>query len=75
LLIHDKMMHSSWNGREVSAFFSISGVLLGGIVFITIFLRGNVLTQSELSLLPFGGKWVKIAERIKSKKESDRRIE
>jgi O-antigen/teichoic acid export membrane protein len=68
LLIHDKIIFSSSSGREVSAFFSISGVLLGGAVFITIFLRGNVLTQSELSLLPFGSKWVKVAERVKIKK-------
>ncbi len=42
--------------RLLSAFQSLSGVVLGGFVYVFLVLRGNVFKEKELLTLPFGSK-------------------
>ncbi|HEO8421943.1 putative polysaccharide biosynthesis protein [Niallia sp. FSL W8-0635] len=44
------------NDRIKSAIQALSGVMVGGIVYVFLVLRGNVFRESELSLLPLGSK-------------------
>lgn len=42
--------------RIKSAIQALSGVIIGGIIYVVIVLRGNVFKEKELSLLPLGSK-------------------
>ena len=44
------------NDRIKSAIQALSGVMIGGIVYVFLVLRGNVFKERELSLLPLGSK-------------------
>lgn len=42
--------------RIKSAIQAVSGVVIGGIIYVALVLRGNVFKEKELSLLPLGSK-------------------
>lgn len=44
------------NDRLKSAIQALSGVMIGGIVYVFLVLRGNIFKERELSLLPLGSK-------------------
>ncbi|MFC7787257.1 oligosaccharide flippase family protein [Rossellomorea sp. GCM10028870] len=58
LRIYDTLLDKGMPERELSVLFSLGGVCIGGMIFLIVFLRGNVLTREEISFLPFGSKWV-----------------
>lgn len=44
------------HNRIKSAIQAVSGVVIGGIIYVVIVIRGNVFKEKELSLLPLGSK-------------------
>jgi O-antigen/teichoic acid export membrane protein len=64
MLLYGMVLTAGMPDREMAVFFSLGGVLIGGAVFIVVLLRGHVLSQEELSFLPFGSKWVRLMEKI-----------
>lgn len=44
------------HSRIKSAIQAVSGVVIGGIIYVVIVVRGNVFKEKELSLLPLGSK-------------------
>ncbi|MEH6907227.1 polysaccharide biosynthesis protein [Bacillus sp. AFS006103] len=50
-------------GRTEAAFQSLSGVIIGGFVFLLIIIRGKVFREEELALFPFGSKLIKLIAR------------
>ncbi|CAI9389707.1 polysaccharide biosynthesis protein [Niallia sp. MER TA 168] len=46
------------NNRIKSAIQALSGVMIGGIVYVFLVLRGNVFKEKELLLLPLGSKLI-----------------
>ncbi|WP_231893370.1 putative polysaccharide biosynthesis protein [Rossellomorea aquimaris] len=70
LQLYDTLLSKGMPERELSVIFSLGGVLLGGVIFLVIFLRGNVLSKDEISFLPFGTKWVWLMNKIQKKNET-----
>ncbi|MEH7076687.1 putative polysaccharide biosynthesis protein [Neobacillus drentensis] len=50
-------------GRIEAVFQSLSSVILGGLLFLLIMIRGRVFREQELSLFPFGSKLIKLMAR------------
>lgn len=46
------------NNRIKSAIQALSGVMIGGIVYVLLVLRGNVFKEKEILLLPLGSKLI-----------------
>ncbi|WJV30488.1 polysaccharide biosynthesis protein [Rossellomorea sp. AcN35-11] len=53
--------------RELSVLFSLGGVSIGAILFMMVFLRGDVLSKEEVGFLPFGSKWVRLMNKVQPK--------
>jgi polysaccharide transporter, PST family len=51
--------------RLMAAFFSLTGVSAGAMIYLYITLKGNVFTSKELSILPFGEKLMSISKKMK----------
>lgn len=64
LQIYDTLLDKGMPERELSVFFSLGGACMGAIIFLIVFLRGNVLSREEMGFLPFGSKWVRIMNII-----------
>ncbi|WP_374055369.1 oligosaccharide flippase family protein [Rossellomorea sp. FM04394] len=64
LRIYDTLLDKGMPERELSVLFSLGGVFIGGIIFLIVFLRGNVLSREEIGYLPFGSKWVWLMEKV-----------
>ncbi|WGG45748.1 polysaccharide biosynthesis protein [Rossellomorea sp. DA94] len=64
LWIYDTLLDNGMPGRPLSVLFSIGGVCIGGILFLIVFLRGNVLSREDISFLPFGSKWVWLMNKV-----------
>ncbi|MGM0867833.1 MAG: putative polysaccharide biosynthesis protein [Bacillota bacterium] len=60
LQIYDTLLDKGIPERELSVFFSLGGACIGAIIFLIVFLRGNVLSREEMGFLPFGSKWVRL---------------
>jgi len=55
ILLTDIFMQRE-DSRLLSAFQSLTGVVLGGFVYVFLVLRGNVFKEQDLLVLPFGRK-------------------
>ncbi len=66
LRLNNLFLIEGFNERELSVFFSLGGAVLGGIVFLLVFIRGNVLSKDEISFLPFGSKWLWLVSKVQS---------
>ncbi|TYS73420.1 polysaccharide biosynthesis protein [Rossellomorea aquimaris] len=64
LQMYDTLLDKGMPERELSVLFSLGGACIGAIIFLIVFLRGNVLSREEMGFLPFGSKWVKIMNII-----------
>jgi polysaccharide transporter, PST family len=64
LRIYDTLLDNGMPERELSVLFSLGGVCIGGIIFLVVFLRGNVLSREEIGFLPFGSKWVWLMNKV-----------
>ncbi|MDZ5474324.1 polysaccharide biosynthesis protein [Bacillus sp. 31A1R] len=51
--------------RMVASLQAISAVLMGGFIYLFIIIRGNLFSQEELSMLPFGSKLIVLKGRRK----------
>ncbi|MGD6960458.1 putative polysaccharide biosynthesis protein [Rossellomorea aquimaris] len=60
LQIYDTLLDKGMPERELSVLFSLGGACIGAIIFLIVFLRGNVLSREEMGFLPFGSKWVRL---------------
>lgn len=60
LQMYDTLLVKGMPERELSVLFSLGGACLGAIIFLIVFLRGNVLSREEVGFLPFGSKWVRL---------------
>ncbi|MGM0855322.1 MAG: putative polysaccharide biosynthesis protein [Bacillota bacterium] len=60
LQIYDTLLAKGMPERELSVLFSLGGACIGAIIFLIVFLRGNVLSREEMGFLPFGSKWVRL---------------
>lgn len=58
LFLTDFIYKLDYSVRLLAGFQSLSAVLLGGVVYMIIILRGNLFKEEELLLLPFGSKLV-----------------
>ncbi|MFC4323930.1 putative polysaccharide biosynthesis protein [Litchfieldia salsa] len=52
------MFFEPYESRLLATFSSISGVILGGIVYIIAIYKGKVFTDEELSIIPMGEKLI-----------------
>ncbi|MHC8520022.1 hypothetical protein ACPJHQ_00230 [Rossellomorea sp. H39__3] len=50
--------------RMTSAFFALVGVAVGAVVFLLLFLRGEHLSEEEISFLPFGSKMNRVKKGL-----------
>ncbi|MCR8850956.1 polysaccharide biosynthesis protein [Rossellomorea sp. SC111] len=64
LWIYDTLLVNGMPGRPLSVLFSLGGVCIGGVIFLIVFLRGNVLSREDISFLPFGSKWVWLMNKV-----------
>ena len=64
LWMYDTLLDKGMPGRPLSVLFSLGGVCIGGIIFLIVFLRGNVLSREDISFLPFGSKWVWLMNKV-----------
>ncbi|WP_282139306.1 putative polysaccharide biosynthesis protein [Rossellomorea aquimaris] len=64
LQMYDTLLDKGMPERELSVLFSLGGACIGAIIFLIVFLRGNVLSREEMGFLPFGSKWVRIMNII-----------
>ncbi|WRP06695.1 polysaccharide biosynthesis protein [Rossellomorea aquimaris] len=60
LQVYDTLLDKGMPERELSVLFSLGGACLGALIFLIVFLRGNVLSREEMGFLPFGSKWVRL---------------
>ena len=67
LQIYDTLLDKGMPERELSVLFSLGGACLGAIIFLIVFLRGNVLSREEMGFLPFGSKWVRLMNMLQPK--------
>lgn len=67
LQIYDTLLDNGMPERELSVLFSLGGACLGAIIFLIVFLRGNVLSREEMGFLPFGSKWVRLMNMMQPK--------
>lgn len=56
LLLHELFHLPETGSRLFATFQSLSAVMIGGFIYILIVVKTNVLSEEELSLLPFGSK-------------------
>ncbi len=47
---------TGYSGRMYNAIVAISSVMIGSLVYVTFILRRGLLTEEEMSILPFGSK-------------------
>ena len=69
LQIYDTLLDKGMPDRPLSLLFSLGGVCIGGIIFLIVFLRGNVLSREDISFLPFGSKWVWLMKKVQPNKK------
>jgi polysaccharide transporter, PST family len=62
--IYATLLDKGMPARPLSVLFSLGGVCIGGLIFLTVFLRGNVLSREDISFLPFGSKWVWLMNKV-----------
>lgn len=55
-------------GRLYASFQALSGVMLGGSIYVITILRGNTFKEEELALLPFGSKLIFLLPNRKRRK-------
>ncbi|MFI8578130.1 oligosaccharide flippase family protein [Rossellomorea aquimaris] len=67
LQIYDTLLDKGMPERELSVLFSLGGACLGALIFLIVFLRGNVLSREEIGFLPFGSKWVRLMNMLQPK--------
>ena len=46
----------AYPGRLMASVQALSAVLIGGLLYVAMIIKMNLLTEAELSLLPFGSK-------------------
>lgn len=68
LQIYDTLLEKGMPERELSVLFSVGGACIGGIIFLIVFLRGNVLSREDISFLPFGSKWIWLMDKVQPNK-------
>lgn len=56
LQLYTLLAETLGSGRLFAAGEAVAGVLLGGVTYIIIILKGNVFSQQELTFFPFGDK-------------------
>ncbi|TMU82982.1 polysaccharide biosynthesis protein [Bacillus sp. BHET2] len=66
LQIYDTLLDKGMPERQLSVLFSLGGACIGGLIFLIVFLRGNVLSREDISYLPFGSKWIWLMNRLQS---------
>ncbi|WP_244668402.1 putative polysaccharide biosynthesis protein [Bacillus sp. NTK074B] len=64
LQIYDTLLDKGMPARPLSILFSLGGVGIGGIIFLIVLLRGNVLSREDISFLPFGSKWTWLMDKV-----------
>ncbi|WP_225228893.1 polysaccharide biosynthesis protein [Bacillus sp. PS06] len=58
------MIDPAGDSRLLATFSSLTGVVLGGVVYIICIIKGQVFTDEELSLVPMGDKLTNIRRKI-----------
>ena len=64
LQIYDTLLDKGIPDRPLSVLFSLGGAGIGAIIFLVVFLRGNVLSREDIRFLPFGSKWVWLMDKV-----------
>ncbi|WP_254871136.1 polysaccharide biosynthesis protein [Bacillus sp. Marseille-Q1617] len=64
MMLYELVLTAGMPERRMAVLFSLGGVIIGGAVFMVVLLRGNVLSEEEISFLPFGSKWVRLMGKI-----------
>ncbi len=66
LQIYDTLLDKGMPERQLAVLFSLGGACIGGLIFLIVFLRGNVLSREDISYLPFGSKWIWLMNKLQS---------
>lgn len=59
--------------RLVAAFQAVSGVAIGGIIYLMVIMRSNLLRVEELALLPFGSKLMYLLPKERKSKRYEKK--